>query len=230
LRDPAGTFYAAGFCSFHFVIFIIINLKKLIMKKLKRLVVLLMAMFVTILARAQKVELIEGDLSPLKSEKTIDFAFSYDSMMVGKGRKATPETEYVSKKTAEYNKKTPGKGDEWAKAWKDDRDSRYQPAFTKSFEQYSSIQMAAKAKYTLIFKTTMTEPGFNIVMHQEPSQIDGVAWIVESENKSHVIAKLSLTKAQGRGFWGSEFDTGERLTEAYEAAGRGLGYFIKGKL
>jgi hypothetical protein len=178
----------------------------------------------------QKIELIEGDLSALKSEKSIDFAFSFDSMMVGKGRKATPETEYVAKKIAEYNKKTPGKGDEWAKAWKDDRESRYQPAFTKMFEQYSSLQMAATAKYTLIFKTTMTEPGFNIMVHQEPAQIDGQAWIVETANKSHVIAKMNLVKANGRGYWGSEFDTGERLTEAYEAAGRGLGYFVRGKM
>jgi hypothetical protein len=189
--------------------------------------------FVLVLAirgYGQKVELIEGDLSALKSDKSIDFAFSYDSMMVGKGRKATTETEYVAKKTADYNKKTPGKGDEWAKAWKDDREAKYQPAFTRMFEQYSSLQMAAKAKYTLIFKTTMTEPGFNIMVHQEPAQVDGQAWIVETANKSHVIAKLSLVKANGRGYWGSEFDTGERLTEAYEAAGRGLGYFIRGKL
>jgi hypothetical protein len=151
-------------------------------------------------------------------------------MMIGKGRKATPETEYVAKKTTEYNKKTPGKGDEWAKAWKDDRETKYQPAFTKMFEQYSSLQMAANAKYTLIFKTTMTEPGFNIMVHQEPAQIDGQAWIVETANKSHVIAKMSLMKANGRGYWGSEFDTGERLTEAYEAAGRGMGYFVRGKM
>jgi len=176
------------------------------------------------------VELIEGDLSVLKSEKSIDFAFSYDSMMVGKGRKAMPESEYVKKKIADYNKKTPGKGDEWAKNWKDDRETKYQPAFTKNFEQYSSLQMTPNAKYTLLLKTTMTEPGFNMMAFQQPSEIDGQAWIVETANKSHVIAKMSLVKADGRGYWGSEFDTGERLTEAYEAAGRGLGYFVRGKM
>ena len=200
------------------------------MKHLKLLSLLAFVLFLSVRSMGQKVELLEGDLSVLKSEKTIDFAFNYDSMMVGKGRKATPETEYVSKKVAEYNKKTPGKGDEWAKAWKDDRETKYQPAFTKMFEQYSSLQMAAHAKYTLIFKTTMTEPGFNIMVHQEPAQIDGLVTIVETANKSHIIAKLSLVKANGRGYWGSEFDTGERLTEAYEAAGRGLAYFIKGKM
>jgi hypothetical protein len=199
------------------------------MKKLKRLAAIALILLVSARGFGQKVYLTEGDLSPLKSEKSIDFEFKYDSMVMG-GKGHPTESEYVAKKTADYNKKEPGKGDAWALKWKEDRESMYQPAFTKAFEQYSSLQMAAKAKYTLIFKTTFTEPGFNIMVHQEPARINGVVWIVETANKSHVIAKLSLDKANGRGYWGSEFDTGQRLTEAYEEAGRGLGYFIKGKL
>jgi hypothetical protein len=213
-----------------FCIFISLNLKNQNMKKLRDLAFFICSLLLTATGFSQKVNLIEGDLSPLRTEKSIDFIFKYDSMTVGKGRKATPEAEYVSKKTAEYNKKTPGKGDDWAKSWKDDREIKYQPAFTKAFEQYSSLQMTAKAKYTLIFRTTMTEPGFNIMVHQEPAQIDGQAWVIETANPTHVIAKLEVIRANGRGYWGSDFDTGERLTEAYETAGRALGYFIKGKL
>jgi len=200
------------------------------MKHWKQLFSLVLVLFTAVCGFGQKIELLEGNLSVLKSEKTIDFAFTYDSMTIGKGRKAMPESEYVNKKIADYNKKTPGKGDEWAKNWKDDRETKYQPAFTKNFEQYSSLQMTAGAKYTLIFKTSMTEPGFNMMAFQQPSEIDGQAWLVETANKSHVIAKMSVVKADGRGYWGSEFDTGERLTEAYEAAGRGLGYFVRGKM
>jgi len=199
------------------------------MKHFKHLGVLAFIFFMSARGFGQKVFLTEGDLSPLKTEKSIDFEFTYDSITMG-GKGHPSEAEYVAKKTAEYNKKEPGKGDAWALKWKEDRESMYQPAFTKAFEQYSSLQMAAKAKYTLIFKTTFTEPGFNIMVHQEPARINGVAWIVETANKTHVIAKLSVDKANGRGYWGSEFDTGQRLTEAYQEAGRGLGYFIKGKL
>ena len=199
------------------------------MKHLKRLALIAFVFALTSRGYAQKIELLEGDLSPLKSEKSIDFAFTYDSITMG-GKGHPSEAEYVAKKTAEYNKKEPGKGDTWAKEWKDDRESLYQPAFTKIFQQMSGLEMSPKAKYTLIFKTTYTEPGFNAVVHQEPSQINGIALIVESANKSHVIAKLSVTKARGRSFWGNEFNTGERLTEAYEAAGSQLGYWIKGKM
>ena len=197
------------------------------MKYLKHFSLVAFVIFLGSRSFAQKIELIEGNISPLKSEKSIDFAFSYDSIMMGKGK---TEAEYVSKKTAEYNKKTPGKGDAWAKAWKEDRETRYQPAFTKNFEEYSTLKMSAGAKYTLIFKTNFIEPGFNMMVHQEPAQISGQAWIVETANKSHVIAKLSLIKAPGRGYFGSEYDTGERITEAYESAGRGLGYYFRGKM
>lgn len=199
------------------------------MKLLKRLT--LIAFLFTAISRgyAQKIELLEGDLSSLKSEKSIDITFTYDSIQMG-GKGHPSESEYVAKKTAEYNKKEAGKGDQWAKEWKDDRESLYQPAFTKIFQQMSGLEMNAKAKYTLIFKTTFTEPGFNIMVHQEPAQINGIALIVESANKSHVIAKLGVTKAKGRSFWGNDFNTGERLAEAYEAAGSQLGYWIKSKM
>jgi hypothetical protein len=199
------------------------------MKYLKRLSVFAFILFMSVGGYGQKVSLLEGDLSPLKSEKSIDFAFTYDSITMG-GKNHPSEAEYVAKKTADYNKKEPGKGDAWAKAWKEDRETRYQPAFTKTFEEYSTLKMAAGAKYTVIFKTTFIEPGFNMMVHQEPARISGVAWIVETSNKSHVIAKINVEKAPGRGYFGSEFDTGERITEAYESAARGLGYFVRGKM
>jgi hypothetical protein len=196
-------------------------------------------------ANAQKVKLEDGDLSPLKSEKTIAVAFTYDSMMIGSsghGRPPGPphppghsskqqtEAEYVAKHTEDYNKKSPGKGDEWAKAWKDDREALYEPAFTKEFEKYGGLQPDPKSKYTLLFKTTNTEPGFNIGFMRHNAEISGVAWIVETANKSHVIAKISVINAPGGNFFENDYATDERIATAYSEAGRGLGYFIKGKL
>lgn len=199
------------------------------MKQLKHLTLLAFALIMVGRGYTQKIELIEGDLASLKGEKSIDFAFKYDSITMG-GKGHPSEAEYVAKKTADYNKKEAGKGDKWAKDWRDDRETMYQPAFTKIFQQMSGLEMKSNAKFTLIFKTIYTEPGFNIMVHQEPAQINGIVLIVESANKSHVIAKLSVMKARGRNFWGNDWDTGERLTEAYESAGSQLGYFIRGKM
>ncbi|HXB28352.1 MAG TPA: hypothetical protein VNW49_00975 [Puia sp.] len=210
------------------------------MKHLKCLTLLSFILLITGKGFGQKVKLEEGDLSPLKTEKTLAFAFTYDSMSMGSGHGHPPgpghshgqqtEAEYVAKHTEEYNKKSPGKGDEWAKAWKDDRETLYEPGFTKEFEKYGGFQPDPKAKYTIIFKTTNTEPGFNIGIMRHNAEISGVAWIVETGNKSHVIAKISVTNAPGGSFFDNDYATDERISTAYSEAGRGLGYFIKGKL
>ena len=218
------------------------------MKRLKHLTLVAFILIAAMRGFGQKVKLEDGDLSPLKSEKTIAFAFSYDSMMIGAGKesgrppgpphppgpghshKEQTEAEYVAKHTEDYNKKSPGKGDEWAKAWKDDRETLYEPAFTKEFERYGSLQPDPKSKYTLIFKTTNTEPGFNVGFMRHNAEISGVAWIVETANKSHVIAKLSVINAPGGNFFENDYATDERIATAYSEAGRGLGYYIKGKL
>ena len=92
------------------------------------------------------------------------------------------------------------------------------------------MQPDPKSKYTLIFKTTNTEPGFNIGFMRHNAEISGVAWIVETANKSHVIAKISVINAPGGNFFENDYATDERIATAYSEAGRGLGYFIKGKL
>lgn len=215
------------------------------MKRLKHLTLLAFVLMAALRGFGQKVKLEDGDLSPLKSEKSIAFAFTYDSMMIGSsghGRPPGPphpgghshgqqtEAEYVAKHTEDYNKKSPGKGDEWAKAWKDDRETLYEPAFTKEFEKYASLQPDPKSKYTLIFKTTNTEPGFNVGFMRHNAEISGDAWIVETANKSHVIAKISIARAPGGSFFENDYATDERISTCYSEAGRGLGYFIKGKL
>ena len=214
------------------------------MKQLKFLTLVTFVSFLATRGFAQKVKLEEGDLSALKSEKTLAFAFTYDSMMIGSSGHGHPpgpphpghshaqqtEVEYVAKHTEDYNKKSPGKGDEWAKAWKEDRETLYEPGFTKEFEKYGGLQPDPKSKYTLIFKTTNTEPGFNVGFMRHNAEISGVALIVESGNQSHVIAKISVVNSPGGSFFDNDYATDERISTAYSEAGRALGYFIKGKL
>lgn len=83
------------------------------------------------------------------------------------------------------------------------------------------------AKYTLIFKTTRTEPGYNVVVSRKDASIDGEVSIVETANPSNVIATLTISNAPGRVFGGVDYDTGLRLQEAYAMAGKKLGKYIK---
>ena len=117
------------------------------MNLLKRGAVLGLCLMALNAVVAQKVKVIEGDLSALKNEKSINTEFSYENMKVGKYK---DEKEYLEKKKEEYNKKEAGKGDTWATAWVDDREARYEPQFNELFEKTSQMTITPKAKYTLL--------------------------------------------------------------------------------
>ena len=180
--------------------------------------------FICYTSGAQRLKLTDGSLSVLKDEKSISTEFAYDDMKVGKYDK---EEDYVKTKTADYNKKESGKGDTWAKNWVADRQNRFEPKFNELLEKASDMVVKKGAKYTLLFKTSFTEPGFNIGIMRKNAEMNGEAWIVETANKSNVIGKISVQKALGRTFGGYDFDTGERIGEAYADAGKALGKFIK---
>jgi hypothetical protein len=195
---------------------------------MKKLLILAM-LSISLGVSAQKIKLIEGDLSPLKGQKSVNTEFVYDGMTVT--TKNRPEDEYLAEKTAEYNKKEPGKGDKWAVAWKEDRKTRFEPQFRELFTKHSEMSSASdeKATYTLIFKTTSTETGYNIGISKRPAYIDGELSIVETANKSKVIAKISILNVVGSQFGGFDFETGARLQECYAKAGKELGAFIRKK-
>ena len=174
--------------------------------------------------KAQKIKVTEGSIDAIKSESTLNMEYTYDSMKVGK---YDHEADYIAKKTEDYNKKESGKGDTWAKSWVDDRKYRFEPKFEELFTENSEKTKDKKAKYTLIFKTIFTEPGYNVGISRKNAQIDAVVLIVETANRSNVVAKLTVDNALGRTFGGYDFDTGERLSEAYADAGKALGKYLK---
>ena len=194
------------------------------MKLLTTSSVLFLLLFFSIQVEAQKLKLTEGDLSVIKDQSSINFEFGYNNMSVGK---FDTEKEYLEKKTDEYNKKESGRGDNWAKSWINDRQSHFEPKFIELFTKASGMSESKTAKYTIIFKTKFTEPGFNIGIVRKNAKINADAVIVETANKSKVIALITVDNALGRTFGGYDFDTGQRISEAYADAGKALGKFIK---
>lgn len=194
------------------------------MKLLTKCVALLTLVFFSIHTNAQKIKTREGDISVLKNETSINVEFLYDGMSVGS---FTDENDYIKKKTEEYNKKEPGRGDSWAKAWVGDRKTRFEPKFKELFEEHSKMLVKPKSKYTMIFKTTSTEPGYNIYISRKNAEIDAEVTIVETDDRTKTIAVLSVANAKGRTFGGNDYDTGSRLAESYALAGKGLAKYIK---
>ncbi|RBL92226.1 hypothetical protein [Chitinophaga flava] len=190
------------------------------MQTILRLAAAALLLALSIPVMAQKIKLVEGDLSALKNEKQLNVEYTYNQLKVGK---FDNEDDYIRKKTEEYNQKEAGKGDNWAKAWKDDRKNRFEPKFELLFNENSDIKAGRfpEAKYTLIFHTTFVEPGFNIGIMRKNAYIDAEVLIVETASKKPV-AKMSLDNAPGRIFGGFDFDTGVRIQEAYAVSGKKL--------
>lgn len=194
------------------------------MKKLKITLAIATISFFTFSAFGQRVKKTSGNEDILKSESTINIEFNYDNIQVGKYK---TEPEYVAAKTAEYNKKEAGKGDSWAKSWANDKESRFEPKFIELFTRESGMTDSKDAKYTLIFKTTSIEPGYNIGISRKNAEIDAEIWIVETANKENKLATFTISNVPGGTAFGYDFDTGLRISEAYANAGKKLGKYLK---
>lgn len=172
----------------------------------------------------------EGDksLSFLAGETAVNLEYNYDDMLVGK----KPEAQYIKEKVEEYNKKQPGKGERWKEKWINNRAAIYEPMFEElinkiMFKANLKINIDKKqsaAKYTLVVRTTMTEPGFNaVVVKVNPSCNFEFTWIETATKK--VMAKGKLDKVQGVVMNGSDwdFDPANKIKECYAKAGKVVG-------
>lgn len=176
---------------------------------------------------AQKLDLYEGNLNFLKDQKTLNVIYQYDNMSVGDFDK---EQDYIDKKVKEMNKDEAGTGDSWAKKWVADRNERFEPKFEELINEYleGKIKVSNKdaAPYTLVLKTTHTEPGFNVGIMRRPAHINVEAWFVDTKDQSKVSAKARMKKVPGQDAWGFDFDTGYRLQESYAKCGKEIGKYI----
>ncbi|MBS1763438.1 MAG: hypothetical protein JSS90_00580 [Bacteroidetes bacterium] len=176
---------------------------------------------------AQKIKIQEGNLKDLKGQTQLNVVYDYSNMRVGKFAK---EEEYISKKTAEYNAKEPGRGDDWAKKWEGDRKNRFEPSFEELFNKKSSAKIGnfADAKYTVKVHTIFTEPGFNVYVTRKNASINLEITVYETANPDKPICKITGIGFPGRTFGGYDYDTGLRISEAYAKAGKDLsGFFAK---
>ena len=97
---------------------------------------------------------------------------------------------------------------------------------------YPYLRSLKPAKFlsAVIFKTVFTEPGFNVHVMRKNAMINAEILIVETTNPANIVATLSLDKSPGRTFGGYDYDTGERIQEAYAAAGKALAKYFKKEL
>ncbi len=193
-------------------------------RKLQLLLCLLLC--IGLPAMAQKLKIKEGNTEFLKTIAKMNVRYDYSDMGVGK---FANEADYIARKKEDYNKKEAGKGDAWEKEWLADRQERFQPQFEELFNKYGPFNIGdfPDETYTMIVKTTATEPGYNIHISRKNAEIDGEIWIVGTKNPDAPMLKISFNRAPGRSFGGYDYDTGFRIQEAYAALGKAVGKFLK---
>lgn len=194
------------------------------MKILTRSFAIMALAFASLTANAQKIKTTNGNDGILKNETTVNIEFVYGPLSVGKYDK---EADYIKAKTDEYNKKEPGRGDSWAASWVNDREARFEPRFINEFQDATGMTVKKDSKYTLVFKTTSIEPGYNVVISRKNAEIDAEAWIVETADKTKKLVELTISNAPGRIYGGYDYDTGTRIQECYAVAGKRLGKYLK---
>ena len=171
------------------------------------------------------IKLFSGNASILKGEKEICLKYDYSDMKVG----GKTEEAYIDEKVKEKNKKEPGSGEKFKEEWFKNRTEKYQPKFEDLLNKYiadGGVSVGEKytsAKYTIILKTTFTEPGFNIGIKSKPALINVEILIVETADNTIVKSKLTMDKVPGT----PVYDTGLRITEAYAKCGKSLGAYLK---
>ena len=191
----------------------------MIMRKISLIAI---CFFVTFLANAQKITY-TGSVTCLKNESAINYQFTYENMQVGK----MSEADYISKKTDEAEEKRAGRGEVWRTEWESDKTHVYHAKFKELFEKYGKIKPSdEQQKYTLIVNTDFMEPGFNAVAVRRDAMVNLTVKIVETANPENVVATVTILKAPGTTFWGTDISVAERVGEAYAKAGKDFGALV----
>ncbi|ELR69019.1 hypothetical protein C900_05577 [Fulvivirga imtechensis AK7] len=195
--------------------------------KFKTLLISGILLVSTVAAFAQKMKITSGDPGFLKGQKKINVVYDYSNMGVGKFDR---EEDYVKDKSEKLNEKESGRGDEWKKNWVADRKERFEPKFEELFnKQLEKVGVKVgqfdDAEYTLVLKTTYTEPGFNVGVVRKSAFTNLEAVFMQTGSEEPVMV-IALEKSPGRDAMGYDFDTGYRIQESYAKAGKELGQFL----
>lgn len=181
--------------------------------------------FVTAFATAQDMDVKSGDLSVLKGQKEVNVEFDYSKLTLLKEKKS--EAEYISERAEDLNKKAKGNGEIWKKKWEGAKDGIWQPKFmelintvlTKEKKDVTFQEGLSSAKYTLIVEVVWIYPGWDVSMMKQPAKVTTNLKIVETANKSNVLALVESEEAPGDQ-WGSQFSNETRIGEGFAKTGK----------
>ena len=196
---------------------------------MKKSIVLAFVM-ISSMAFAQKLKVTNGDIKNLKGITAYNLEFDYTNVQIPK---FDSEEDFLADKMQKREEKEAGGGDKFKNSWFGDREERYRPKFTESFnkrfdEGEVSVGVNPDAEYTMMVHSTRIYAGYNVGVVRRNAEIDAVITVFETANPDNVLFSGEYTRAQGNGAMGYDFDTGFRISECYAKLAKTFaGYIIK---
>ena len=199
---------------------------------MKKVLVSMCIVIFSQLVFSQKMDLKSGDFKSLKGEKTVNIEFNYSNLKLM--NENLTESEYVEKRAKDLNEKTKGNGDIWKKKWEGAKETIWEPKFMalmlktmkKAKINTTYVQDDKSSKYTILVDVVWIYPGWDAWVMKQPAKVSMVIKLVETSNKSNVLATLNTNNAPGDQF-GSNFSNESRIGEGFAKTAKSLGKMIK---
>src|SRR5690606_25961428 len=200
---------------------------------MKKSVLLMLCMAVSISVLAQKQKITSGDLNFLSGQKNFNVEFDYSNLKLLKDN--LPEAEYIENRSNELNEKSDGNGDTWRQKWESAKSGIWETKFMESLRKGTNKKGATfkqgleDAKYTLVVDVVWIYPGWDAAVMKQPAKVTTVLRFVETDNRDNVLVEVSSKDAPGDQ-WGNNFSNESRIGEGFAKTAKTFAGLIAKKL
>lgn len=186
-------------------------------------------LFLSTTLLAQKAKVTSGDWGDLKGIAEYNVVFDYSDLSIPK---YDSEEEFLKDKMAKREEKEAGTGEKFKKSWYSDREEFYEPRFIETFNAKSEKEGTKVGKdlgadYTMKIHTTMIYPGYNVGIVRHNSKLELTLSVYKTDNPDDQIFSVDYTKIEGQGNGGYDFNSGQRIADAYIIFGRAFAKHLK---
>jgi len=196
---------------------------------MKKQLVLFVFLLSTVMIHSQKIKVKEGNIENLKGVDEYNVVFDYSNVKIPG---YDSEELFLKDKMAKREEKLIGDGERFKKSWFDDRNNLYEPYFIKYFNEYFIMKRKIKvsknnldATYTILIKSEMIYPGYNVVVGWEGAKLHAIISVYETDSPENVLFTSKSFNIQGK----PSYNAGVRIANTYGILGRTLAGYLRKK-
>ncbi|MEO8933243.1 MAG: hypothetical protein ABI295_02965 [Xanthomarina sp.] len=167
---------------------------------------------------SQKAQVKKGDWTKLKGITEYNLEFDYSNLEIPK---FDSEEAFLKDKMDKRDEKDPDAGEKFKESWFSDRENYYEPRFIETFNARYKDGLVkvdrdlGSAEYTMKVHTTLMYPGYNVGVVRQNSKIEVTLSVYKNDSPEDIIFSVDYTKIQGEGHGGFDFNSGQRIADAY---------------